>query len=219
MSPHRAFTSPLAAVIAFAFLLTQPCAADVINGSFEDGSYVDNSNHVDSLPVGSTAMTGWTVVSGELAWGRNDNPFVGAAATSGSFALDLTGFHDSIPYAGVTQTVSTTPGTFYLLSFDLISDESDSRYKGPMSITASADSTSAPFTFTAPAGSTGIQSGRFTLPFVASNASTVITLQGTASGGGQFLGLDNVVLAVPEPSSIALAASGAVVLLRRRRAA
>jgi hypothetical protein len=194
-------------------------AAAFTNGGFDLGVFDDASanGHVISLPVGSTVLTGWTVVGGETAWARNDNAFIPNSATNGNYLLDLTGFHDSAPYGGVTQTVDTVLGNFYTLGFDLISFESDSRYRGPVALTASAGSVSQTFTFTPPAGSTGVRSSHFTLPFTATGTTTKLTLQGTLSTGGQFLGLDNVTL-TPEPASLGLGIfSAAGFVLRRRR--
>jgi hypothetical protein len=194
-------------------------AAPFTNGGFELGAFDDASanGHVMSLQVGSTVMTGWTTTTAELAWARNDNPFVGAAATNGNFFLDLTGFHDGVPFGGVTQTVDTVAGNTYTLGFDIITFEGDFRYRGPASVTASAGGNSQTFTFASLLPFVGVQSGHFTLPFVATGSTTTITLQGTLSTGGQFLGLDNVTL-VPEPASLAAAAlGGAGFMLRRRR--
>ena len=197
----------------------QNASAQLVNGSFENvnNSFVGAISNVDPLPVGSTAVPGWTVVTSEGAWGRNDNPFVPNGATNGSFFLDLTGFDDAAPYAGVTQTVPTVPGQSYVLEFDLITNQSDFRFAGPIGVTASADGVSAPFLF-APVETSGVQSMRFSLPFVG-DGSTVITIQGTIAGTGavltgQFLGLDNVV--IPEPTGMAVLVLSGLLFVRRR---
>ena len=51
----------------------------------------------------------------ELAWGNNTNTF-GARTPFGEFFLELTGYHDHLPYAGVEQTITTLPGRRYRLS-------------------------------------------------------------------------------------------------------
>src|SRR5664280_769576 len=73
----------------------------VTNGSFETGAFVANLDDTMQLSVGSTAMTGWTVVVGGLAWIGPGNPF-GLSASDGSYFLDLTDYRDHIPYGGVT---------------------------------------------------------------------------------------------------------------------
>jgi len=92
----------------------------VVNGSFENTSstFVADPNGEMSLPVSSTAIPGWTVVSGETIWGSDGNIF-GPNTPYGSFFLDLTGYHDLAPYGGVTQTLPTVPGTDYRVSVSL----------------------------------------------------------------------------------------------------
>ena len=185
------------------------------NGSFEDGTFSPPSNDTVSLSAGSTTMTGWTVVVDSLSWIGPANPFR-LVAQDGVKFLDLTDYRDSLPYSGVTQTVGTTPGATYALSFYLGgSDE----YGRPVAITASAGSTTQLFTGTV----TGVSTWQpFTLSFVATGATTAITLAGTV--GQQNIGLDNVDLiqtaAVPEPQSVLLMFAGLTTVgavARRRR--
>ena len=193
-------------------------AAPFTNGGFELGAFdVNDPDHVLSLQPGSTAITGWTVISAETAWGRNDNPYVGPGATEGTLFLDLTGFHDSLPYGGVSQTFDTTPGQSLVLGFDLISLEGSAVYRGPVSVSATAGNTTQTFTFASPLPVTGLQHQRFTMPFTATGTSTTVSFTGTLATGGQFLGLDNVT--IPEPASLAvlLTAAGAGSVVRRRR--
>lgn len=229
----RTPASPLAIAGAIAVVLTFAPAATaqnlLTNGSFENGTFTDNGNGAESLNVGSTAMTGWTVTSQSLAWLKTPNSY-GVTSANGSFFLDLTGYNDNGIFAGVTQTIATTVGQSYVLSFELGADQSASVYSGPMGLRATAGGASQTFTFTPAAGSTGNQWATFALPFVASGTSTTITLLGTQSGGGQYLGLDNVSLqavstAAPEPSSLALVGAllpglmgAAAARARRRRA-
>ena len=226
LTARRALLSCAAlAVFTFAGMARPANAQNLLtNGSFEQGNFVNNGNGAESLAVGATAITGWTVINNELAWDQVGNPY-GHPVSDGSFALDLTGYHDSRPYGGVQQILTTTVGQQYALAFDLGVEQSDSRYAGPNGITASAGGVSQTFTYNPPI--TGSSYGRFTLNFTAVSASTTISLIGSQAGGGQYIGLDNasvvaVPAAVPEPGSVALligmTVTGAGFLSRRKRA-
>src|SRR5690349_7006660 len=104
--------------------LATPQTNLLVNGSFEIG-FPALPNHpgdnTESLAVGSTEITGWTVINGEIAW-INTVPVnaFGLAPTDGSKLLDLTGYHDSVPYGGVSQTVATIQGLDYTPSIDVL---------------------------------------------------------------------------------------------------
>ena len=195
----------------------------LLNGSFEQGTFLQNTgdHNNELLYPGATDITGWTVVGvGSLAWTGTGNPY-NQTASDGSFALDLTGFTDTRgKYTGVTQTVATTIGGHYTLTFDL---GSQLRYGVPVGITATAGAVSQDFQSSATAGNTNVWTPE-SLSFVATGMTTKITLQGSA--GYQYVGLDNVGLtlagvSVPEPGSVALLASTLIGLglLRRRSVA
>src|ERR1700757_4324074 len=93
--------SLLAATAAHANLLSNP--------SFESGSFVNQGNDTMSLNPGSTAITGWTVVTDTTAWIGASNPF-SLAASDGQFSPDPTNARLGPPLAGVSQTIATTPG-------------------------------------------------------------------------------------------------------------
>ena len=191
------------------------------NGSFETiTGFVNQGNDTMSLPAGSTVMTGWTVITDTTAWIGPTNPF-GLSASDGSYFLDLTNYQFGAPFAGVRQTIATTPGSTYRLSFDL---GSSTFWGRPDSLSASAAGASA--TFTTPSTGTNNDWTHESLLFVATGASTAVQLQGVA--GFNYIGLDNVSVEfvsaapVPEPGSWALLAAGLAPLLliaRRRRAA
>jgi hypothetical protein len=181
-----------------------PCAAQVINGSFENGTFTPDGNNLMSLQPGSTAIAGWTVFGGELVWANTPNPFVENAA-DGQFWLDLTGYHDAAPYGGVTQTVATVPGTSYRLSYVLGVKQSDPNFSGPISVAVVAGSDSTTSTYNPPG--TGVQWGTFNLDFTANAATTALSFQGMS--GIRYIGLDNIQLSpVPEPSALVLAGAG-----------
>ena len=165
----------------------------VINGSFENTEclFIPDGAGVKSLPAGSTNIPGWTVTTAELVWGINGNSY-GPRSPFGTFFLDLTGYHDTPPYAGVSQTLTTTPGQVYRLSFSLGADEDVFAYRGPVSVMAIAGAVSNVFTLTPTNGATGNVWTNFALDFTATTNATLLTLVGTAATGGAYLGLDNV---------------------------
>ena len=207
---------------ALATLLAVPAQAQVVNGSFEQGTFTNGQ----SLAVGSTAISNWTVTNAEVQIIGNES--YGLASPYGNYFLDLTSLHDSLPYGGVTQNIATTIGTSYSLAFSLGTNQDNPGFSGPVSATASAGGTSQSFTFTPAVGSAGNQWGMFGLNFVATSGSTPISIVGTGAAGPNFLGLDNVSLtpspaAVPEastPVSLGLLLAlgmGTVVFARKKR--
>jgi hypothetical protein len=190
---------PALMVVVLTLMISSQASAQLItNGSFEQGAFVADGNHLMSLPVGSTVMTGWTTINAEILWANNSNPFV-SPASNGSMFVDLTGYHDASPYGGVKQTVTLVPGQAYKLTFDEGVKQGSSVYGGPVTIRATASGiASQDFTYN-PSG-TGTLWGTMEYDFVAIAASTDISLLGITSGGGQYIGLDNVSLVpVPEP--------------------
>src|SRR4029077_15858414 len=207
------------ALVACASLLaaTASHANLLSNGSFEAGSFVNQGNDPMSLNPGSTTITGWTVVTDTTAWIGASNPF-SLAASDGQFFLDLTNYQPGAPFAGVTQTIATTLGATYSLSFDL---GGSNRWGRPDGLIASGAGTS--MTFTTPTTGTLNDWYHETMSFVATGSSTTVTLQG--AGGFNYIGLDNVsvdlasVPAVPEPATLSLLGLGlaGIGLMRRRR--
>jgi hypothetical protein len=165
----------------------------VVNGGFEntDCLFAPDAYGLQSLPTGSAAIPGWTVTNAELLWAINGNAF-GPGSPFGSFFLDLTGYHDGLPYAGVMQTLATSPGQSYRLSFSLGAHQSIAAFSGPMSVGVTVGSVSNVFTFRPAAGATGNVWMTFTSDFVATDTATPLSLAGIASGGGGNLGLDSV---------------------------
>lgn len=228
-SPHP-LRLGLAAVALLGLAAAQPARADLItNGGFENtnNTFVNNGAGAQSLPNGSNVIPGWTVTNAELAWTKNGNNY-GLAANDGSFFLDLTGYHDSAPYSGVTQTIGTTQGDSYHLSFAIGTDQDNGSYSGPVGIMATAGSALQTFTFTPAAGLTGNQHETVGLNFTANAANTPITLIGTQ--GSQYIGLDSVSVTpnapVPEASTtvsfgllLALGLGGMAVVAKKRRKA
>jgi MYXO-CTERM domain-containing protein len=184
----------------------------LVNGSFEQGAFINQGNQTMSLAGGSTAITGWTVLNDVTAWIDAGNPF-GLSASDGSRFLDLTDYSAGAPFAGVSQTFATLAGATYTLSFDL----GGSNFWGrPDALIASAAGTSQVFA-TGPASTTSPNNDWYSesMSFVATGASTTLMLQG--SQGFNYIGLDNVsveltsappVPAIPEASTWALMLAG-----------
>ncbi len=79
---------------------TVNAASLITNGSFEGWASGNFAHRPESFPAvndtmvlapGSTTMTGWTVVNGDVAWIGPTNPF-NLTASKGSYFLDLTGY-------------------------------------------------------------------------------------------------------------------------------
>jgi choice-of-anchor C domain-containing protein len=110
------------AISAFAQLVL---AAPFQNGSFETGSPIASpAPCFVILPNGSTNITGWTVILGDIDW---QSPACGVQSqTDGIASLDLVGDQN---IGGIQQTFDTVPGQTYLVKFDL-----NGNYGGPPTI-------------------------------------------------------------------------------------
>lgn len=207
-----------------AFGMAETASANLItNGSFESGHFIADANSVMVLPAGATQIAGWTVVNHKVGWMNNSNPW-GPTGSDGLFFLDLTEYPANFLYGGVSQTAVTTLGNRYALSFDLGTYQSNPFTSGPISVVASAGGISQSFLFN-PTGS-GVQWQTFSLDFIADSANTKVSIVGTGTPYGHYLGLDNVRLnevsqPVPEPSTAPLLGMGmaglAVIGLRRKK--
>ena len=186
----------------------------IINGSFEQGRFTGGSFGYplaqQIIGPDSTTLPGWTV-TGELAWIASG--MSGITVNDGTYALDLTGFCDlscGTPYGGVQQTVLTTPGTTYTLSF-LAGNYPYNTSQPTMVVNIGGNS----YSFTLPSTTLASVWDSETITFIATTASTLISFTGSggAVGGTYYLGLDNVSLSdpppsVPLPAALPLFASG-----------
>src|ERR1700716_1093711 len=110
---HRiAATLATLASLAFAHWV---CAAPFQNGSFEAGFPITSPQPCFvTLPSGSTNLTGWTVVLGNIDWLA---PSCGVqSATQGIANVDLVG---NQMVGGIQQTFDTEPGYVYEGRFEL----------------------------------------------------------------------------------------------------
>jgi hypothetical protein len=217
----------VAAIALSASVLANEARANLItNGGFDDvdGKFVDNTgNGGDVVAVGSSDITGWTI-SGDYAvlWIPNGGFYGGLGPSPGNpspFLIDLTGTTNTSPFDSVSQTIATTLGAHYTLTFDL---GSAIQWGIQAGVAASAGSTSSAFTSTNPGDSNNFWTSE-TLDFVAMGSSTLITLAGLS--GQSYIGVDNVAVvetsgAVAEPSTWAMSLLGfaGVAYLGYRRA-
>jgi hypothetical protein len=157
----------------------------IVNGSFEDPA----SQGSPSLPIGSTYLTGWTVINAEMA--QLCPGCFGVTASEGMYSLDFTGYHDAPPYGGVRQVISTVPFNVYKLSFDV----------GAISGVSGIDVSAGDLHHTAFSEASALTWTTFSSTFTALSSVTTIDLIGVQpSNGGRYIGLDNVIVtAVPIP--------------------
>jgi len=99
----------IAATFAMFAFAQFACAAPFQNGSFEAGFPITSpAPCFVTLPSGSTNLTGWTVVLGNIDWLA---PSCGAqSATDGIASVDLVGDQ---AIGGIQQTFDTEPGYVY----------------------------------------------------------------------------------------------------------
>jgi Protein of unknown function (DUF642)/PEP-CTERM motif len=207
-------TQLLTALVSVAALLAaDPAHANLLtNGSFEEGTFTPDANGVQRLGLGTTGplpLAGWTLLVGDVFWVGTPNVY-GIAASDGGRSMSLYDpFRPLVRVGSVQQTVASTIGTEYTLSFDVGANDNFLR---PTGVQVQAAGQSADFYNR---GSGDWQ--RFSWNFTANDTSTVIYFVGLFGDG--YIGLDNAVLtvaAVPEPATWALWAAGLLGVAWRR---
>ena len=218
-----------AAVAATLVMATVPAAANLVaNGSFEAPPTT-----LRFYPVGSTAITNWTVVnlpggSGNIQHSNNsDFGALGVVASDGVQYLDLTG---NIGRGGGIQSdaFATTVGTRYAVSFDvgaifvagfgsfgdsIVDLYIDGDFAGSYLNTMSLNSP-------------GTDYQRFSQTFVAAGPTSTVAFYSSQSMASSNLGVifdkvDVSVAGVPEPATWAMLIGGFAMVgaaARRRRA-
>ena len=211
----------------------------LVNGGFEDpvitpGTY---SLFTPGQVIGSS---GWVVLGNSGAnvllvqsdYSEPQNNIIQANSQQGSNSLDLSGYWNTGPSAGVGQWVSTTPGQTYSLSFYVgratPSTGAGGYLQGPATIDLLIDG-GRRLSYTNSDITLGyVNWMQFNYTFQATNVSTWIAFYNdspdtTQPDGTNEAGLDSVVLtevSVPEPSAVVLVSTlmipGGIWILRRR---
>ena len=96
------------------------------NGDFADNAkgWIDNTGlgSDDLLSSNATMLAGWTSVPGSANsfWATTPNRYglTQSAGNASAFWIDLTGEASDKPCGGIEQTIATTAGTTYALTFD-----------------------------------------------------------------------------------------------------
>jgi hypothetical protein len=208
MKPYLLVTAAVAAVLT----ATEAGAANLVNnGDFANiGNVWVNNTGLGSDDIqtgGATPPPDWTVVLNNEFWFSSTNAYSGLTSSPGNgsiYAIDLTGQANNKPYGGLEQTIATTPGQKYVMTFDLGSSyEWNNATTGLAALTASAAGSSKLFTLAPSSYDTWATE---TLDFTASGTSTTIEFLADSDYTSKYTGLDNVSVtsAVPEPATWAM---------------
>ena len=181
------------AMVASIAIAGSAMAAAFTNGSFESGAYVQTYPTADYMalytPSTATAITGWTVTSGNIDW-------IGTywSAEDGTKSLDMNGTEPG----AISQTFDTTVNATYVVQFYLSGNPDPNTYcssaTDPSTCPSPSDKT---LTITANGGQPGYYSFDTSVygnthssmdwqvegySFVATNSSTTLTFTSTTPG-------------------------------------
>ncbi len=176
--------------------------------------------------TGSTSITGWTVTGPaatavsivSTTFSQNGVNF---EAEEGNQWLDLTG-DGSNSTEGISQSVSTTPGTNYVLSFYIGNTTGGGIFGTTSTDALYINGTNVGSFENSNIDSTGLNWEQFTYDFMASGSSTTIGFVNLDPSGDNSNGLDLVDLevgtsSVPEPATVGLVGLALVAIAFRRR--
>lgn len=208
-------TTQLCGLAAAALLATGAAHANLLtNGSFEAGTFTPDANGVQHLALGSPGalpLQGWTLFVGDVFWVGTPNAY-NISASEGALSMSLYDpFRPLVRVGSVQQTVASTVGTRYTLSFDV---GANANFARPTGVQVQAAGQAADFYNVA----SGPDWQRFAWSFTAIDTTTVVYFAGLLGDG--YIGLDNAVLAVaavPEPAPWLLLAAGLAAAAWRQR--
>lgn len=191
--------------------------------------------------AGNDNIAGWQLI-GKGGVDSDGNPISGAPATimvlnasytepdggsgltlnfhpqDGLQSVDLTGEGNQGTTNGIKQSVTTTPGSVYDLSFWLGHQYSSAPgyTLGPSSMAVYIDGTLVGTYDNSLNTFEDVTWTPFSYKFTAASPSTVVAFLNNTSAGNNYAGLDNVSLtSVPEPSSLILLGAGMTLLASR----
>lgn len=204
---------------SFVIVTSSQAATNIIDstygdgaGSFELGAFVRNGSpgHHMHLDTNSTTITGWTV-GGAPGIGIDWVTMPDAAASQGIYSIDLSGVSVVPSVGSVSTIIPTISGVEYLISFDA--------YGGVEALPGFLTAGSLSQTFNAPGNPNPAIPGfaTFNYSFTALSNSTTITFSSTPVSYGFGPVIDNVIVAIPEPSSSVLGCVFALGLTFRRK--
>ena len=208
------------AVLILVFAASAARANSIVNGSFET-PLVPNGIFTNFI-TGSTGITGWTVVGPEVSIVSTNYVALGFTfpAEDGTQWLDLTG-DGTNSVEGVTQTLATTPGTAYDLSYFVGNQVNPGGIWGTTStVNVMVDGVLIQTAVNSMgAGGTTQVWEQFTTSFLATSSSTTLEFLNGDPRNDNSNGLDNVVVtpgsvvSTPEPSTLLLLILAAVCAL------
>jgi choice-of-anchor C domain-containing protein len=181
----------IAATFAMFVFAQSVCAAPFQNGSFEAGFPISSPEPcLVTLPSGSTNLTGWTVILGNIDWVA---PACGVQSqTDGIASVDLVG--DQM-VGGIQQTFDTEPGYVYEVRFDLNGNFGGPPVIKPLTVTVAGVVQNYSFDTTGenPGNSASFWTTKV-FTFVATGDSETITFVSDTTGQGVNAGavIDNV---------------------------
>jgi hypothetical protein len=208
--------------VIFATAVNASAANLIVNGGFESPATAPGLNFNFG---GGNSFLGWTVVGPasnavtilNATYAETNILF---QAQTGASSLDITGAGNAGPTAGVVQTVSTSVGQPYSLTFWVgNADGSGNSAFGLPSTVNLVINNGSPTSFTnSSVVFRAVQWSQFEYVFIAATPTTTLAFYNGTPAGDRFAGLDNISLqAVPEPSTLAFWSLGLIGLAIARR--